>query len=405
MKFAHIADCHLGCWRQPEMQQLNLKAFERTIDRCISEPVEFVLLVGDLFDTALPSIDILKTTAFKLKQLKDKGISCYIIHGSHDFSASGKSMIAVLEKAGLCEDVADRFVETDKAIFYGLAGKKGSLEQKEIIEQKNKISEKIKQIKKDKTAILLAHTTISELTNLPHQVASISVDDLPSGFDYYALGHVHQQNISENGRIAYAGALFPANFSELEKQKESMFFIIDAGEAKQNIKQISEPIKSVLNIEIDANGETSSSLKEKILAGFEKNKNQLKDAVVTLRIAGELENGRPSAVDFHFIEQQAKQLGIYCLLRNTNKLTSKEFELKIDEAGGKEHFNIKELEQLSLKAAIKENIVSEENKQLIESLLKHFALEKVEGETSATFTERLTKDIVKTLCLEEIWAG
>ncbi|MBY8985957.1 MAG: hypothetical protein KGD65_12860, partial [Candidatus Lokiarchaeota archaeon] len=35
--------------------------------------------------------------------IKDAGIKCYIIAGSHDYSVSGKTFLDVLEKAGFCE--------------------------------------------------------------------------------------------------------------------------------------------------------------------------------------------------------------------------------------------------------------------------------------------------------------
>ena len=32
MKFAHIADSHLGGWRQPELQELNTLSFKKAIE-------------------------------------------------------------------------------------------------------------------------------------------------------------------------------------------------------------------------------------------------------------------------------------------------------------------------------------------------------------------------------------
>ena len=43
MKFAHLADCHLGSWRQPELQKLNIESFKIAIKECIEEDVEFIL--------------------------------------------------------------------------------------------------------------------------------------------------------------------------------------------------------------------------------------------------------------------------------------------------------------------------------------------------------------------------
>ena len=72
MKFAHIADIHLGGWRQPEMQALNLQAFQQTVNICIQEKVQFIIFAGDLFDTAIPSIDTLKEAISEFKKLSPK---------------------------------------------------------------------------------------------------------------------------------------------------------------------------------------------------------------------------------------------------------------------------------------------------------------------------------------------
>src|SRR3989338_11407675 len=101
MKFAHLADCHIGGWRDPELKELSIRAFENAVEICIKEYVGFVLIAGDLFNTSLPSIDLIKRTAEILNKLKEHEIDVYIIPGSHDFSPSGKTMLGVLEKAGL----------------------------------------------------------------------------------------------------------------------------------------------------------------------------------------------------------------------------------------------------------------------------------------------------------------
>ena len=60
MKFAHFSDLHLGGWREPKLQQLNLETFKTAIETIIREKVDFVLMAGDLFDVALPPLDILE---------------------------------------------------------------------------------------------------------------------------------------------------------------------------------------------------------------------------------------------------------------------------------------------------------------------------------------------------------
>src|SRR4030043_64802 len=116
VRFAHISDVHLGGWKQQPMQELNFKSFRKAFDICIEKKPDFVLIAGDLFDSAYPPIEILKETFAQFRKLKDAKIPCFIIAGSHDYSVSGKTFLDVLEKAGFCKNVAN-FEEIDGKIF------------------------------------------------------------------------------------------------------------------------------------------------------------------------------------------------------------------------------------------------------------------------------------------------
>ena len=142
MKFAHMGDCHLGGWRQEGLALLSSQSFKFAIDKCLKEKVDFVLIAGDLFDSAYPPIETLKEAFGEFRKLKEANIPVFIIAGSHDYSASGKSFIDVLEKAGLCKNVFV-FEEKDEKIYlfptiyqnvaiYGYPGKKSGLEVDEI---------------------------------------------------------------------------------------------------------------------------------------------------------------------------------------------------------------------------------------------------------------------------------
>ena len=115
MKFAHLADCHIGGWKDIQLKEISIKAFDEAIKICIKENVAFVLIAGDLLNTSLPSIDLIKRTAEILTKLKEHEIDVYIIPGSHDFSPSGKTMIDVLEHAGLMNNVMK--IKDNKLIF------------------------------------------------------------------------------------------------------------------------------------------------------------------------------------------------------------------------------------------------------------------------------------------------
>ena len=138
VKFAHTADIHLGGWKQQPLQDLNLQSFKKAVEIWINEKVDFVLIAGDLFDSAFPPIDVLKETFSEFKKLKDARIPCFIVAGSHDYSVSGKTFLDVLERAGFCKNVADYEEKEEKIILnptiykgvaiYGYPGKTSGLE-------------------------------------------------------------------------------------------------------------------------------------------------------------------------------------------------------------------------------------------------------------------------------------
>ncbi len=402
MKFAHLADCHLGSWKSSKLQRLNMESFKFAIARCIQEKVDFVLIAGDLFDAAIPSIDVLKEATAKLKELSDNNIECYIIPGSHDFSVSGKSMIHVLEKAGLCHNVAESgSVETTDYFITGLKGEKRGLEVKNV--------GSIKDIeKKNKFKILMLHTTLKEM-NLPF-IDSVSLKDLPKGFDYYALGHIHIKKIFDKDRgkskVVYPGALFPCNFSELEHFHFGSFFIVKFDKVKGiDLQEIKVKIKEVINFDINADNENPQSLKEKVIEKINVSvTNNVTNKIVTLRISGILASGKPSEIDFRIINEEFEKAGAYCVLRNTSKLMSKEFELAYKELKDLEidTVDIFNFEKEIIKKMIEQKIIEHGDKDKVIELMKCFDVEKIEGETNDTFAYRLTNEVIKKLKLKFI---
>jgi len=386
MRFAHIADCHLGGWRQPELQALNLEAFERAIDACISEKLDFVLIAGDLFDNAMPSVDILKSAANKLRELKEKNIPCYIIAGSHDYSVSGKTFIDVLEKAGLVENVEkvkdDMLEITEKKdiIIAGISGKKGEME-KEII-RKVKAS-----IKSDKLKILMLHTTVEE-NKINEFMSGVKISELPAGFDYYALGHVHKPFMQEiEGRvIAYPGPLFPNNFSELEEMEHGGFLIVKEKNRKIEIEKYEIRTKNLFSIEINADGKPSEIITSEIIQKI-KHEN-IKDTVLMIKISGTMSRGKTSDINFREIEGEAKKSECYSLLKNISGLENPEFKLKVELKSE----NVDEIE----KDIISKQKIDDFSK-FSEQLLRSLETEKLEGEKTETFEARLLDEFSKII--------
>lgn len=382
-RFAHISDVHLGGWKQKPMQELNFQAFQEAVDICIQKKVNFILITGDLFDSAYPGIETLKETFGEFRKLKEARIPCFIIAGSHDYSVSGKTFLDVIEKAGFCKNVCNLEEYEDKIILnpiihegfalYGYPGKKSSLEINDL--RKVKFNDSPGMFK-----IFMLHTTIDKAKGtLP--IDSIECEALPKA-DYYALGHLHIDFQYEN--FVYPGPLFPNNFQELQDLRSGGFYIIDT-DSENSLQKINIIIKDIEYFEIKITDSTTAT--SKIIS--ELNKREIEDKIILLRVSGELEKGKHSDIKFSQIEDYIKEKKAYFMLKNTRDLKTKENEMDIDI---KDSINI---EQETIDFYSKENPSYLNN--LIPQLMNSLSIEKQEGETTDNFNKRLTEEARKIL--------
>jgi len=86
-RFLHVADVHLGFDRYDNKHRTAdfFYAFQDALERyAISDPVDFVLIVGDLFEHRNIQPNILNQAQICLQLLKDAGIPVLAIEGNHD---------------------------------------------------------------------------------------------------------------------------------------------------------------------------------------------------------------------------------------------------------------------------------------------------------------------------------
>ncbi|HMB76905.1 MAG TPA: DNA repair exonuclease, partial [Kiloniellaceae bacterium] len=93
-RFLHTADIHLDsplrslALRDPEIAETvgnaTRQAFVRTVDLCLEEKVDALMIAGDLYDGDLRSM---KTAIFfgaQMRRLDEAGIRVFIVRGNHD---------------------------------------------------------------------------------------------------------------------------------------------------------------------------------------------------------------------------------------------------------------------------------------------------------------------------------
>lgn len=395
MKFAHIADCHLGGWRDERLKNIGHESFLLAMKECVERSVDFVLIAGDLFNTAVPSIDSIKVAAQGLKKVKDAGIPIYVITGSHDHSPSGKTMVDVLEEAGLLENVMKvkdgvlslTIDPKTNVKMAGIYGRKVGLEKEDYQSIDMSAIEKEEGFK-----IFLFHTAIDEFKpEVLKHVECQSYEELPKGFNYYAGGHVHyilQKPINSNqSLLVYPGATYPNNFKELEEFNYGHFWIVKDG---VELEDVWLKIKDVVSLEIDVDGLTPSGAENTILQKMKEL--DCSDKIVTVRIKGVIIEGKVSDIDLSKIDSELSLA--YAVLKNTSKLVVKE---------EKEEMIIEEEvpEKIEQKLVLGK-IDDGEKQKMASSLIEQLVLEKHEGEKNLDFENRVISTMVESLDLKEL---
>ncbi len=426
IKFAHLADCHLGAWRNENLNQVGYTAFEKAIDIIIKEKVDFVIISGDLFDVSNPRVDVVDLSVRELKKLKDNGIPVYGIMGSHDFSPSNKSMMRPLITAGLFTDVSKgETMESGniKLFFFqdpktkikitGLRARKRSLE----IEDYNKLDRKNLELE-DGVKIFVLHTLMSELKPKEFKdMVSAPKSLLPQDFDYYAGGHLHKTvperlrdteasiKVDDKTKIVYPGSLTPVNFREIEQYQYGGFCIVSgeidvtSHKSELNVKFIPLKVKEVIPLLVGCNNKSIIQVQELLKKKTENI--DFNNSIVTIRIFGALSSGKTYKLQTNEIIQTIKRKGAYEVLLNKSALVSREYS-PISVAVGKTNEEIEDtlIHQHAQKIKIK-NVSKNDMENKIHNLLLVTGKERGEGAKVKEYNEDLLKNFKQIFQFEE----
>ncbi|MEE1335613.1 metallophosphoesterase family protein [Methanobrevibacter sp.] len=240
MKFAHLADTHLG-YRQYglfEREKDFYEVFDKVIDKIIEEKVDFVIHSGDLFETARPSPMALLTFQKGLLKLKGAGIPMYAIAGNHDVVMRKGSIPphVIFKKMGLkvISTINPTYMHGDIFIaglpYYPASHGKAL---------KSKLAELSEKAAHHEKSILVLHQGIDKYFSMNYE---LEIGEIPDNFDYYALGHIHKyvNDAYGKGRLVYPGSGEIWKTSELPDYKKNGkgFVVVDFDGSKPIVKRV-----------------------------------------------------------------------------------------------------------------------------------------------------------------------
>lgn len=203
-RFVHAADIHLDsplrslALRNSELAELignaTRQAFVRIIDLCLEQQADALLIAGDLYDGDQTSMKTARFLYEQLRRLDDAHIKTFIIRGNHDaLSRITKELVlpeSVKLFGGRAEFVKIDHDETSFPIcIHGMSFAQAHAP--------DSLLPKYKRPQAGAFNIGLLHTSLAGSEG--HDLyAPCSIKDLQeSGFQYWALGHIHKRMIVE----------------------------------------------------------------------------------------------------------------------------------------------------------------------------------------------------------------
>ncbi len=271
ISFIHAADLHLdspfqGMSHLPEtvfneVRHSTFAALDQLIATAISKQVDFVLLVGDLFDHERQSLkaQIRLRTAFEA--LQEHGILVYLSYGNHDFISGNRHAVTYPDNVHVFpnEEVSSFTFEKEREKLAMITG--FSYENRAVT------TPKIEAYPPKKPGIPyhigMLHGSLygnqEHDTYAPFRLGQL----IEKEYDYWALGHIHtRQVLTEQPYIIYPGNLQGRHRHE-SGPKGCYHVTMDGQRTNANFLPMSEMVFKSITVDI-AECESIDAIEQKL---------------------------------------------------------------------------------------------------------------------------------------------
>ncbi|MFJ4207300.1 exonuclease SbcCD subunit D [Paenarthrobacter sp. NPDC089675] len=248
MRLLHTSDWHLGrSFHGVGMLDAQRSFVDQLVSFVASESVDVVLIAGDVYDRALPGLDVVKLLDEALVRITDAGATVVLTSGNHDSAIRLGFASRLLERGGV--HLRTRIEDLDVPVLlphvdsgatvaiYGipyleprLVAERLGVDEANHFDVTKEATERIRRdVESRRTAgpvlpVVLAHTFASGgITSDSERDLSIGglgavPLDLFEDFAYTALGHLHgKQELAPH--VRYSGSPLAYSFSEARHRK------------------------------------------------------------------------------------------------------------------------------------------------------------------------------------------
>ena len=240
MKFAHIADLHIGK-RVHDFSMLEDQRYilDQMLGIFVEQEVDGVLIAGDVYDKTVPSAEAVQLFDEFITRLAKEKIPVYMISGNHDsaerlsfgaklFDNSGIFISQVYNGEMKRIELEDQYgpVSVYLLPFLKPATVRHALQREDINTYEEGVVAALQECEIDRLQrnILVAHQFVTGANRSDSEETSVGgLDNVSAevfeGFDYVALGHIHRPQKMGRETLRYSGTPLKYSFSEADHKK------------------------------------------------------------------------------------------------------------------------------------------------------------------------------------------
>lgn len=204
-RFIHTADIHLDSplrslsLRNPELSGLigdsTRQALIAIVDLCLAEDVDALIIAGDLYDGDQTSMKTARFLGDQMQRLHEAGIETYKIRGNHDALSKITQELVLPPSVKVFGARAETIQFTRNGLdiaVHGLSFTKPHAPEGLLPKYRPPVS--------DAVNIGIMHTSLAGAPGHDAYAPCNILDLHGSGFDYWALGHIHQRTHHQGAR-------------------------------------------------------------------------------------------------------------------------------------------------------------------------------------------------------------
>lgn len=251
MRFVHTADWHLGrLFHGRHLTEDQAYVLDQLIELLSEAKAEALVLAGDVYDRAVPPVDAVRLLDDVLTRIaRDVGIPVVAIAGNHDGPdrlAFGSALLRekgvyVVGRPSVPPSVIRLSDEHGEVCFHAAPYAEPSLIREvtgddALGDHDLAMRAVVGSIERSADArhVLVAHAFVagSSVTDSERPLsvggAGTVGADAFDGFDYVALGHLHQPQQAGSEAVRYSGSLLKYSFHEAAQRKAVLVVDLDA---------------------------------------------------------------------------------------------------------------------------------------------------------------------------------